>query len=240
MRAAVAALLCGVASAAAPRPNIIHMLLDDFGWAEVGFHRTAGADSRPAAALAPADVSTPVLDSLVAESLELRRFYVHKICSPTRCSLQSGRAPIHVNVVNVLPESTNPEDPVGGYQGIPINMTTMAQLLSRAGYRTAAVGKWDVGMATPRHSPLARGYQSWLGYWHHSNVSCCRRSAECSHALSIVCLLLLTRQRWLCCAGLLGADGGGVQRPPRARSLAHQLHIQRAGDRACQRSRLHR
>ena len=187
---AIAALLCSAASAAAaaraPRFNIVHILLDDFGWAEVGFHRSAagagaagagtGAGAGAGAGTAAgqqrqqqADVSTPVLDGLAAESLELRRFYVHKICSPTRCSLQSGRAPIHVNVVNVLPESTNPADPVGGYQGIPINITTMAQLLARGGYRTAAVGKWDVGMATPRHSPLARGYQSWLGYWHHSN-----------------------------------------------------------------------
>ena len=44
------------------------------------------------------------------------RFYVHKICSPTRCAIQSGRAPIHVNVQNVKPEAHNPDDAVGGYQ----------------------------------------------------------------------------------------------------------------------------
>jgi arylsulfatase A-like enzyme len=38
-----------------------------------------------------------------------------------------------------------------------------------AGYDTAIVGKWDVGMATEGHSPSARGFVSWLGYWHHSN-----------------------------------------------------------------------
>ena len=74
------------------RPNILHVLMDDFGWAEVGFHRDSDA---------AADVSTPVLDALAAEALELRRFYAHKICSPTRCALQTGRAPIHVNTVNV-------------------------------------------------------------------------------------------------------------------------------------------
>ncbi len=142
--------------------------MDDFGWSEVGFHRDLQA-TEPGVSPSPPDVATPVLDGLITESLELRRFYVHKICSPTRCSLQSGRAPIHVNTVNVLPEVSNDKDLVGGYQGIPINMSTVAQFLGRAGYRTAAVGKWDVGMATPRHSPAARGYQSWLGYWHHSN-----------------------------------------------------------------------
>lgn len=142
------------------RPSIIHVLMDDLGWSEVGFHRNPASQH---------DVSTPVLDGLIAESLELRRFYTHKICSPARCALQTGRAPIHVNTVNVLPEVFNKKDLVGGYQGIPINMTAVAQFLTRAGYRTAAVGKWDVGMASPRHSPLARGYQSWLGYWHHSN-----------------------------------------------------------------------
>ena len=48
-------------------------------------------------------------------------------------------------------------------------MTGMATLLKRAGYRTHIVGKWDVGMATASHHPRARGYDSWLGYWHHTN-----------------------------------------------------------------------
>lgn len=59
----------------------------------------------------------------------------------TRCSLQTGRAPIHVNVQNVLPESTNARDPIGGWQGIPLRMSGVAQLLSRAGYSCHAIGK---------------------------------------------------------------------------------------------------
>lgn len=54
-------------------------------------------------------------------------------------------------------------------QGIPVNMTAMASLLKRGGYRTHIVGKWDVGMASEAHHPRARGYDSWLGYWHHTN-----------------------------------------------------------------------
>ena len=138
--------------------HIIHILADDLGWAELGYHRTDGAASPP-------DVLTPNIDKLAMGGLRLERFYVDKICSPSRCAIQTGRAPIHVNVQNVVPESVNPSDPVGGYQGIPVNMTGMANHLQAAGYSTALVGKWDAGMATPEHSPAARGYTTWLGYY---------------------------------------------------------------------------
>ena len=57
------------------------ILCHDLGWAEVGFHRTQTE---------PHGVRTPVLDSLAREGLRLERLYVHKICSPTRCSFQVG------------------------------------------------------------------------------------------------------------------------------------------------------
>ena len=101
---------------------------------QVGYHRNDAGSG---------EVSTPTLDRIAQDGLRLERLYVHKICSPTRCALQSGRAPVHVNTQNVLPEVANPRDPVSGYQGIPVNMTGVAQLLAGAGYRTAAVGKWD-------------------------------------------------------------------------------------------------
>lgn len=142
------------------KPHIVHVLADDLGWADVGWHREAKDQ---------ADVKTPSLDALAASGVRLERFYTHQICSPSRSAIQSGRAPIHVNVQNVLPEVVNPADPIGGYQGIPTNMTGIASVLRGAGYRTRFVGKWDVGMATPMHHPRARGYESWLGYWHHAN-----------------------------------------------------------------------
>jgi hypothetical protein len=71
------------AGTATTLPNILHVLADDLGWAEVGFHRTTGNSA------GAADVRTPNLDRLaMKEGLRLERFYVHKICSPTRCSLQ--------------------------------------------------------------------------------------------------------------------------------------------------------
>jgi arylsulfatase B len=153
-----ATLLACVTVAARP-PNILHILADDFGWSQIGYHQPPGT----------VDVQTPNLDALAAGGLILDRFYVHTICSPSRCAFQTGRAPIHVNVQNVIPEVYNPNDLQGGYQGAPPNMTGIAVLMKRGGYDTFAIGKYDVGMATPRHTPLARGYDSFFGYWHHSN-----------------------------------------------------------------------
>jgi len=144
-------------------PHIIHILADDYGWADVGYHRQPTVDG------SPPDVQTPNIDALAHGGIELDRFYVYKICAPSRSALQSGRNPTHVNVQNVLPECTNDKDDIGGYQGIPVNMTGIASHMKRAGYRTHMVGKWDVGMATEGHHPRARGWESWLGYWHHAN-----------------------------------------------------------------------
>ena len=162
MFSAIYALLLGASlGTVAAAPHIVHILMDDLGWAEVGYHNKV--------ARAAGDIKTPNLDKLVEGGLELDRFYTEKICSPSRSSLQSGRFGIHVNVQNVFPELSNIDDPVGGYQGIPVNMTGMAEILRDRGYATKAVGKWDVGMATEYHSPKSRGYDYWFGYWHHSN-----------------------------------------------------------------------
>ena len=68
-----------------------------------------------------------------------------------------------MNVQNVVPEVYNPKDKEGGYQGIPLHMTGVAEHLRRGGYSTHLVGKWDAGMAHPLQSPWARGYDTWLG-----------------------------------------------------------------------------
>ena len=107
--------------------------------------------------------------SLVDEGIELDRHYVYMFCSPSRSAVQSGRNPIHVNTVNCAPDVRNPNDTVSGYAGIPRNMTGVAELMLSAGYETHAYGKWDAGMATPQHTPMGRGYQNSLVYFHHVN-----------------------------------------------------------------------
>ena len=48
-------------------------------------------------------------------------------------------------------------------------MTGVAKKMKAGGYKTHMVGKWDAGMATPEHSPLGKGYDTWLGYFQHAN-----------------------------------------------------------------------
>ena len=152
----------GVSSVKAGRPpHIVMILVDDWGWADVGFHRPKDQPSR--------EVNTPHLDKLCAKGIELDQHYAYKFCSPSRCSLLSGRLPMHVNIVNADPTTCNPDDPVSGFAGIPRNMTSIAEKLRSAGYMTHQVGKWDAGMATPDHTPLGRGFMTSLGYFHHAN-----------------------------------------------------------------------
>lgn len=129
-----------------PPPHILFVLVDDLGWGDVGFHQKSR------------EVQTPVMDQLVREGIELNRHYVHSSCTGTRTALQSGRFPVHVQT-----SLKNPEDPSSG---MPRNWTGMAEHLAPQ-YATHYVGKWDVGMATPKHTPQGRGYDTSLNYFEH-------------------------------------------------------------------------
>eukprot|EP00037_Helgoeca_nana_P017404 m.165076 g.165076 ORF g.165076 m.165076 type:complete len:203 (-) comp23977_c0_seq1:26-634(-) len=148
-------------SANAAPTHILAILIDDYGWADAGWHRPPG----------DTEISTPTMDALVKEGVELDRHYVYKFCSPTRSAAQTGRNPIHVNSVNLDPNNYNPADNVSGYSGVPKNMTGLGELMKRGGYSTHFFGKWDCGMATMRHTPRGRGYDT--------SLSC---AYNCTHA----------------------------------------------------------
>ena len=133
---AMLALASAAPNASAPtKPNLIFVLVDDWGWASLGIHNPTNPE-----------VVTPNIDALIADGILLERNYVFKYCSPSRCALQSGRNPIHVNVVNSpMAQHNEAVDPLGGYQGMPLNITTVASKLAGVGYKTAAVGKWNAG-----------------------------------------------------------------------------------------------
>lgn len=115
------------------------MLLDDFGWANAGWHRNYTAPGGMFVLPTP-EVQTPHLDSLVADGIDLDWSYVYKYCSHSRSALQSGRNPYHVNPLNAEPDIANPADPVSGFAGTPRAMTGIATKLNAAGYATAAFG----------------------------------------------------------------------------------------------------
>ena len=171
----VGVFLLGLASGGSPNaslPHIVMMLVDDWGWANVGYHRNPPTR----------EVVTPNIDQLVKEGLELNQHYAYQVCSPSRSSFLSGRLPIHVNDLNVDPDHYNPNDPVSGFAGIPRNMTGIAEKMKGAGYATHQVGKWDAGMATQDHTQKGRGFDTSFGYFHHANdyynetVGACNRT----------------------------------------------------------------
>lgn len=102
----------------------------------------------------------------------MNRHYSYTSCTPSRGALFSGRLPVHFGTI--LGEPYTWDGGVNkswGYNGIPPNFTTLATKLKMdAGYKTHLVGKADgLGMATPQHVPLGRGFDSWVGYYNHAN-----------------------------------------------------------------------
>ena len=116
------------------RPNIVIILADDLGWADVGFHG--------------GEIKTPQLDKLAAAGARLEQFYVQPVCSPTRAALMTGRYPMrHGLQVGVV-------RPWAQY-GLPLEERTLPQALKEAGYETAICGKWHLGHFQPEYLPTA-------------------------------------------------------------------------------------
>jgi arylsulfatase I/J len=157
-------LFLATATATTPTlpPNIVILFVDNLGWANVGYHRPPALD--------PSQLATPNIDALAASGLELDRHYTYKFCSPSRSSLMSGRLPFHVNIYN--------DDPALPGQGVPVGMTLLPLKLKQSGagsatptpYATHFIGKWHIGMASKTTQiPIARGFDTSLGYFHSTN-----------------------------------------------------------------------
>ncbi len=145
----VCALLASTAAKAAdPKPNIVFILIDDLGWADVGFHGGR--------------VPTPNVDKLAREGVELTHHYVAPVCSPTRSSLLSGRYWSRFGVTTPQAERAFPWDTV-----------TLPRALKTSGYDTALTGKWHLG-SLPEWGPLKFGFDhaygslgGGVGPWNH-------------------------------------------------------------------------
>jgi arylsulfatase A-like enzyme len=144
--AALAVLLfeaAHVPAAAAPeqRPNILLIVGDDMGYADVGFHGCK-------------DIPTPNLDALTASGVKCTSGYVTgAYCSPTRAALMTGRHQCRFG------HEFNP----GGRYGLPLTETTLADHLKAAGYVTGLTGKWHLG-APPDMQPQKRGFDEFFGF----------------------------------------------------------------------------
>jgi len=162
--AALAAPAIASAADAPRRPNIVIILGDDLGFADLGSFGS--------------EIKTPNLDSLATAGVRFTNFYTHASCSPTRSLLLSG-VDTHLNGMGNMDEWMAPNQRgVDGYEGVLNNrVVTLPQLLKDAGYHTYMVGKWHMGKA-PSQIPAARGFErdfSMLdgagSYWDMTNLS---------------------------------------------------------------------
>ena len=127
-----------------PRPNIVFILSDDQGYADIGYRSK--------------EVVTPHLDRLAAAGVRLEQFYVQPVCTPTRAALMTGLYPMRLGLqLGVIkPESVH---------GLPLSARTLPQALREAGYTTALAGKWHLGNGAPEYLPTARGFDHQYGFY---------------------------------------------------------------------------
>lgn len=138
---------CTASAAEPPRPNILVFLADDLGYGDLGCY---GAK----------EIRTPHLDRMAAEGLRFSSFYAQAFCGPSRTALLTGCYPLRVaeigNKKHHMPVPHSRE-------------TLLSEVLQRAGYATAMIGKWDLAghepdrWEHPQNSPLKRGFDRQFG-----------------------------------------------------------------------------
>ena len=129
-------------TAQATKPNIVFVLVDDWGYADVGFRNPA--------------IKSPNFDDLAKTGLLLDRHYVYRYCSPSRASFLSGRWPHHVHQWNIFPNEAA--------VGLNLNITALPAKLKQAGYATHLVGKWHEGFFRKEYLPINRGFDTSSGF----------------------------------------------------------------------------
>ena len=151
--------LTATAAGSDDKPNIVLVLMDNFGWGEVGVY--GGGVMRGAA--------TPNIDSLATDGFRLTNFNVEAECTPSRSALMTGRYGIRTR--------QRPNGPPRGvWYGITKWEVTMAEMLSDVGYTTSLFGKWHLGDTEGRF-PTDQGFDEWIGiprssdraFWPDSN-----------------------------------------------------------------------
>ena len=109
------------------------------GWNEVGYHGSK--------------IATPHIDRLAKEGMQLNRFYVHPICSPTRTALMTGRSPARFGITGAI-----------GRGVVPLDEHFLPQTFQKAGDQTFMVGKWHLGERSDDYAPNARGFDHFFGF----------------------------------------------------------------------------
>src|SRR5246500_4702015 len=133
------------AEPSSPPPNIVFLLADDLGFADVACY------GRP-------DLSTPNIDRIAASGVRFLQAYANSaVCTATRTALITGRYQYRLRV--------GLEEPLAGNSnvGLPPEHPTLPSLLKKVGYSTTLIGKWHLGIL-PKFGPLQSGYDRFFGF----------------------------------------------------------------------------
>jgi arylsulfatase A-like enzyme len=134
--------LCTPAYTQGTKPNIVVILADDLGNADLGYHGS--------------DIKTPNIDKLANAGVRLESFYGMPVCTPARAELMTGRYAMRygLQTLVIFPSHT---------YGLPTDELTLPQALKDVGYQTAMVGKWHLGHADRKFWPQNRGFDHFYG-----------------------------------------------------------------------------
>lgn len=145
-RESIAAAKNGKDAATSSLPNIVLIMADDLGYGEVG-------------CFGQKVIKTPNIDRLASEGMRLTQFYSGApVCAPARCVLMTGLHSGHAYI------RTNREVKPEGQLPIPGDTVTVAKLLKERGYKTAAIGKWGLGMFGSSGDPNKQGFDLFYGF----------------------------------------------------------------------------
>lgn len=164
MRSSIAVLLAMVCAACvaphlspadqgrARQPNIVVLLVDDMGWSQTSL-------PSPVDGKRSKFYETPALEALAASGMTFTSAYsAAAICSPTRAALMTGKHPARLHLTDYIPGNRETDTALAEpdwQRFLPLYEETLAEVLGRAGYRTALFGKWHLD---PQHSPLDQAH----------------------------------------------------------------------------------
>jgi len=150
-RECLKALAGGLASlplpsaSAPPRPNVVVIVSDDHGYADLSCYDH------------PKEIRTPNIDRIARRGVRFAQGYASAyVCAPTRAALMTGRYSQRYGFYTASDSRV----------GLPLGEVTIADVLRKSGYRTGAFGKWHLGIQMPYH-PMRRGFDEFYGFLGH-------------------------------------------------------------------------
>lgn len=140
-------ILLFVCACSSKPPNVVFILVDDLGWIDTGVYGSTF-------------YQTPHIDELASQGARFTQFYASSsVCSPTRASIMTGTHPARLHITNWIGGQANGQLLQAEYQhALPIEEVTIGDVFQEAGYRTAYIGKWHLGVG--EYLPHQQGFQT--------------------------------------------------------------------------------